>query len=132
MKINYDRDNEQQHQIMEDYYFLKNFIKCLKDEWRPYFDKYFNKFKKYEYEKKAIHIIINHQNKYLLKHFVKIFNYYFEYEHLYELYGEDYLNEYVIRYCLLHINPRNERKIIDKLKELIYSNNYENYFLQIK
>jgi hypothetical protein len=111
---------------------LKYFIKCLKEEWRPYFDKYFNKVKNLNNERKAIYIIINHQNKYLLKHFVKIFNYYFGYGHLYERHGEDYSDEFVIRYCLLHINPRNERKIINKLNALIYSNNYDGYFLHTK
>jgi hypothetical protein len=81
---------------MEDYYFFKWYIKCLKDE---ILDQ-----KNLDYEKKALIIIINHQNKYLLEFDVRLFTYYIGYDHLKECNDKQYLYRFCVRYCLLHIN----------------------------
>jgi hypothetical protein len=70
MKINYDFDNIEHQQIVEDYYFIKYFVKCLKSEWKTFYETTNDKTK-------AIHIIINHQNKVLMEKLILLYLYYF-------------------------------------------------------
>lgn len=72
VKITYDLDNSEDVQMIDDYYFVKYYMKSIRDDWKQYTD-IDNKWK-YDCEDKdkILRMIINHLNPVEFKRLCKI------------------------------------------------------------
>jgi hypothetical protein len=126
MKIIYDFENDKHHQIIEDYYFVKYFIKCMNSEWKNFYETSNDLMK-------AINIIINHQNKILMEKFILIC--FFLFDGYYPNIKKDtrYNRKliYIIIFCL-NFDKEDKKKLKNRVKYLIESDNYDEYFLYTK
>ena len=65
VKIEYNENNKEEKELIEDYYFYKNYINSIRFDWQGY---YFDEVATIE----RIKIIINHQNQTEFLRFCKI------------------------------------------------------------